>query len=138
MAKHNELGRLGEEMAVEYLRKKGYGVLERNWKLGDLEVDIIARMEETKRTSWIKGTKEMKETLVLVEVKTRSSDWMQRPEEAVDRRRRDRLCRAANAYVKGKRWNGNVRIDIIAIVLNESRKEINHIEDAVHPRGRFY
>ncbi len=123
MAKHNDLGRLGEEMAVEYLREKGYGVLERNWKLGDLEVDIIARVGET---------------IVLVEVKTRSSDWMQRPEEAVDRRRRDRLCRAANAYVKGKRWNGDVRIDIIAIVLNERRKEINHIEDAVHPRGRFY
>ncbi len=123
MAKHNDLGRLGEDMAVEYLREKGYGVLERNWKLGDLEVDIIART---------------KETVVLVEVKTRSSDWMQRPEEAVDRRRRDRLCRAANAYVKGKRWNGDVRIDIIAIVLNERRKEINHIEDAVHPRGRFY
>ncbi len=123
MAKHNDLGRLGEEMAVEYLRKKGYGVLERNWKLGDLEVDIIARIENT---------------IVLVEVKTRSSDWMQRPEEAVDKRRRDRLCRAANAYVKGKRWNGDVRIDIIAIVLNEKCKEINHIEDAVHPRGRFY
>ncbi len=123
MAKHNDLGRLGEEMAVEYLREKGYGVLERNWKLGELEVDIIARVGET---------------VVLVEVKTRSSDWMQRPEEAVDRRRRDRLCRAANAYVKGKRWNGDVRIDIIAIVLNERRKEINHIEDAVHPRGRFY
>ncbi len=123
MAKHNELGRLGEDMAVEYLREKGYGVLERNWKVGDLEVDIIARVGET---------------IVLVEVKTRSSDWMQRPEEAVDRRRRDRLCRAANAYVKGKRWNGDVRIDIIAIVLNERRKEINHIEDAVHPRGRFY
>ncbi len=123
MAKHNDLGRLGEEMAVEYLREKGYGVLERNWKLGDLEVDIIARVGET---------------IVLVEVKTRSSDWMQRPEEAVDRRRRDRLCRAANAYVKGKRWNGDVRIDIIAIILNESRREINHIEGAVHPRGRFY
>ncbi len=123
MAKHNDLGRLGEEMAVEYLREKGYGVLERNWKLGDLEVDIIARMENT---------------IVLVEVKTRSSDWMQRPEEAVDRRRRDRLCRAANAYVKGTRWNGDVRIDIVAIILNESRREINHIEDAVHPRGRFY
>ncbi len=123
MAKHNELGRLGEDMAVEYLREKGYGVLERNWKLGDLEVDIIARVGET---------------IVLVEVKTRSSDWMQRPEEAVNRRRRDRLCRAANAYVKGKRWNGDVRIDIIALVLNERRKEINHIEDAVHPRGRFY
>ncbi len=123
MAKHNDLGRLGEDMAVEYLREKGYGVLERNWKLGDLEVDIIARVGET---------------IVLVEVKTRSSDWMQRPEEAVDRRRRDRLCRAVNAYVKGKRWNGDVRIDIVAIVVNEKRREINHIEDAVHPRGRFY
>ncbi len=123
MAKHNELGKLGEEMAQEYLHTKGYTILATNWRLGDLEVDIIARVGET---------------LVLVEVKTRSSDWMQRPEEAVDRRRRDRLCRAANAYVKGKQWNGDVRIDIIAIVLNEKRKEINHIEDAVHPRGRFY
>ncbi len=123
MAKHNELGKLGEEMAVEYLRTKGYTILITNWRLGDLEVDIIARVGET---------------IVLVEVKTRSSDWMQRPEEAVDRRRRDRLCRAANAYVKGKRWNGDVRIDIVAIVVNESRQEIRHIEDAVHPRGRFY
>ncbi len=123
MAKHNDLGRLGEEMAVEYLREKGYGVLERNWKFGDLEVDIIARVGET---------------VVLVEVKTRSSDWMQRPEEAVDRRRRDRLCRAANAYVKSKQWNGDVRIDIVAIVVNESRREIRHIEDAAYPRGRYY
>ncbi len=123
MAKHNELGKQGEQMAQEYLRKKGYTILATNWKLGDLEVDIIAQQGDT---------------IVFVEVKTRTSDWFQRPEMAVDKRRQRRLCIAANAYLKYHRWQGYGRIDIIAIILNDTRQDINHIENAVSPRGRFY
>ena len=58
MAEHNELGKLGEEMAVEFLRKDGYSILETNWTFQKAEIDILAQ----------KGN-----TLAIVEVKTRSS-----------------------------------------------------------------
>jgi putative endonuclease len=58
MADHNDLGKLGEELAVEFLEKNGYSILETNWTFQKAEVDIIAKKENI---------------LAVVEVKTRSS-----------------------------------------------------------------
>ena len=58
MAEHNELGKIGEELAVDFLTEKGYEILETNWTFQKAEVDIIAQ----------KGN-----VLAIVEVKTRSS-----------------------------------------------------------------
>jgi transcription-repair coupling factor (superfamily II helicase) len=69
MAEHNELGKLGEELAAEYLQKKGYVILATNWVFQKAEIDILAQKENT---------------LAVVEVKTRSSiDFGPLPKQAV-------------------------------------------------------
>ncbi|MBO7499129.1 MAG: YraN family protein, partial [Bacteroidaceae bacterium] len=73
MAEHNETGRRGEDLATAFLLSKGYGILERNWKSGRKEIDIIAQDGRD---------------LVFVEVKTRSSEDVLPAIEAVDARKR--------------------------------------------------
>ena len=125
MAAHNELGRRGEDLAADMLRKKGYVILERNYKFNGWEVDIVART---------------KKEIVFVEVKTRSNDDLMRPEEAVDYERRCRLTSAASAYINYHKIDLEPRFDIVAIVLNENRCDINHLENAFPPttRKKYY
>ena len=121
MAAHNELGKRGEDLAADMLKKKGYAIVERNWKFNGWEVDIIVR---TRRE------------IVFVEVKTRSNDYLMNPEDAVDFNRRCRLTSAANAYINYHRISLKPRFDVVAIVLNETRCDINHIENAFLPTAR--
>lgn len=121
MAAHNDLGKRGEELAIELLRKKKYDILERNWKFNGWEVDIIARRRGE---------------IVFVEVKTRSDDSLMKPEDAVDFNRQCRLTSAANAYINYHKISLAPRFDIVAIVWNETRCDINHIEDAFPPTAR--
>ncbi|MBQ9339294.1 MAG: YraN family protein [Paludibacteraceae bacterium] len=123
MAAHNELGRKGEELALKMLRDKGYTILEHNWRLNGLEIDIIAT----------KG-----KVIAFVEVKTRSDDQWMYPEQAVDAKRKIRMSIAAKAYVRHNRIDLDVRYDIVAIVWNQTRCEIEHIEDAFLPPMRTY
>ena len=118
MTEHLDLGRKGEEMAKNYLVEKGYKILETNWKSGKNEVDIIA----------LDG-----EFLVVVEVKTRQSNKLVEPEAAVNKDKQRALIRAANAYVRSKNRQEEVRFDIISIVLAPESLIINHIEDAFYP-----
>lgn len=122
MALHNILGKIGEDRAAKLLIDKGYQLLDRNWKIGDLEMDIIAQQEDT---------------IVFVEVKTRKSDHWGAPESAVDELRKRRLTACANAYLKFKRLDNPWRFDIISIILNEEQEEINHIEEAFQPRAKY-
>jgi putative endonuclease len=121
MAEHNELGMKGEEIALEYLRKSGYLILERNWRAGHNELDIIARD---------------KDFLVIVEVKSRQNSNFAEPEEAVNRDKQNALIRAANAYIYKKNINLETRFDIISIIHNARETRINHIKDAFYPRLR--
>jgi putative endonuclease len=121
MAEHNELGKKGEEIALEHLRKLGYLILERNWRAGHNELDIIARD---------------KEFLVIVEVKSRQNSHFAEPEEAVGRDKQNALIRAANAYIYKHNINLETRFDIISIVHNAKETRINHIKDAFYPRLR--
>lgn len=115
MAAHNELGKWGEDIAAAYLEKNGYVIIERDWKSGHIDLDIIAR----------EGS-----TLVIVEVKTRRNRLFGNPEEAVDFRKRHSLQSAINHYVKSHRTSNKVRIDIISIVgMMGSTPEIDHIKD---------
>lgn len=122
MALHNILGRQGEDMAVAFLKEKGWQILDRNWKLGDLEMDIVAKQADE---------------LVFVEVKTRASLYWGNPEDAVDELRKRRMTAAANAYIKYHRLDNPFRFDIIAIVLNPDEQKIDHIEDAFSPRPHY-
>jgi putative endonuclease len=108
---HLKIGKQGEKLAVKYLKKEGYKILKRNYKCQFGEVDIIASFGDE---------------VVFVEVKTRTSDIFGRPNEAVDRNRKNRYVNCARYYFAGKRLQGNVRFDVIEVY----QKEINHIESA--------
>ena len=118
MAKHNELGKRGEELAAQYLTEKGYEILERNCRNKHKEIDIIAKDGET---------------LVIVEVKTRQSDDHGEPDLAVTRQKQTRLIYAANAYIFKYNLDINTRFDIISIVFKDGNPVIEHIEDAFLP-----
>ena len=118
MAAHNDLGKLGEELAVQYLTDKGYEILERNWHNIHKEVDIIAKDGQY---------------LVIVEVKTRQNDEYGEPDLAVTKRKQRMLIAAANAYISRKELDMETRFDIISIVVKDSDPVIEHIEDAFLP-----
>ena len=121
MARHNELGKAGEDFAASYLEHAGYGIIERDWRQGSRDIDIVARTED--------GT-----TVVFVEVKTRSSDAIVRPEDAVDARKIHNLGRAADAYVKERAIWEELRFDLINIVGTAPENfKLEHIIDAFNP-----
>lgn len=118
MAEHNDKGVDGEELAAAYLTQKGYTVLERNWRFGREEIDIIAQE---------------KDMLVVVEVKTRSGSFFGEPEEFVDKQKQRHLIKAVNGYIEKNNLDLEVRFDIIGVILSGKNHKINHIEDAFHP-----
>lgn len=121
MAEHNDLGKWGEDEAANFLERKGYEVLERDWKMGKRDLDIIAVTEN-------------RDTLVFVEVKTRRRAELQEPEEAVDKIKMRNLAVAANAYVKLHGVRQELRFDIVSVVGRKSEVEqIEHIENAFNP-----
>lgn len=118
MARHNQLGKTGEERAAEYLISKGYIIRDINWRSGKMELDLVAYRDTT---------------LVVVEVKTRSSLDFLRPEEAVTLRKIKNIVRATDAYIRLFNIPFEVRFDIITLVGKEEPFEIEHIEDAFLP-----
>lgn len=121
MALHNELGKWGEEYAVDYLRDKGYEIIQQDWRIGHRDIDIIARTPD--RT-----------TVVFVEVKTRTSDIITKPEDAIDIRKIRNIGIAANAYVKEQYITDMLRFDIITIVGNcDDNAQLEHTKDAFNP-----
>ena len=121
MAEHNELGKWGEDEATLYLENEGYVVIDRDWKDGKRDLDILAVSPDGK-------------TLVVVEVKTRSGEEYQQPEEAVDVRKMRNLAIAANTYVKEQKVEKELRFDIITVVgVGHQVKHIEHLVDAFNP-----
>lgn len=118
MAKHNELGILGEEHARNFLVAKGYKIRTTNYRVGKLELDIIAEKD-----NW----------LVIVEVRTRSTDIFLAPEESVNLRKIKNLVNAAESYIKRYNWQGETRFDVISVRLVGNSYKIEHIEDAFLP-----
>jgi putative endonuclease len=121
MAEHNDIGKKGEEIALKFLREKGYKILETNWRLGRNEIDIIAMDGKV---------------IVVAEVKTRQSNQFGEPEIAVTREKQKALVRSANAYVRLKHLDVETRFDIISIILEKDTEKINHISDAFYPMLR--
>ena len=115
MATHNELGKKGEELAVEFLQKNGYTILERNWRFKKAEVDIIAQKNDV---------------LAVVEVKTRSNNYFGDPQDFVNPKKIKLLVEAIHEYVTSRNLDVEVRFDIIAILKNQYRFDIEHLEDA--------
>jgi putative endonuclease len=100
MAEHNELGKLGEELAGDYLAEKGYSILHRNWRYGRYEIDIIA----------MKGA-----VLHFVEVKTRDSNVYGFPEENVTPKKIRHLLLAADEFLYLHPDYHHIQFDVLAI-----------------------
>ncbi|KFF07254.1 YraN family protein [Flavobacterium reichenbachii] len=121
MAAHNELGKKGEELAVEFLEKEGYEILERNWVYQKAEIDIIAKK---------------KSILSIIEVKTRSSLDFGLPQDFVKQKKIQLLIKAVNAYINYREKDFNddceIRFDIIAVHKNGESFAIEHLTDAFY------
>ena len=115
MADHNDLGKLGEELAVEFLEKNGYSILETNWTFQKAEIDIIAKKDNI---------------LAVVEVKTRSSIDFGLPQDFVKPKKIQLLVKAINEYVISNDLEVEVRFDIIALHIEGKEFKIEHLEDA--------
>ena len=116
MASHNELGKWGEDAAAAYLQQQGYTIIERNWKSGHRDLDIIAMDGHT---------------LVFVEVKTRRNRLYTDPETAVDYQKIVNLQQAANHYVKYHHIDREIRFDVITVVGTvDGTPSIDHIKEA--------
>jgi len=115
MAEHNELGKLGEDLAVDYLKKNGYTILDTNWTFQKAEIDIIAQKENT---------------LAIVEVKTRSSIDFGLPQDFVKPKKIQLLVKAVDAYVNAKNLDLDVRFDIVAVHKEGKSFVIEHLIDA--------
>lgn len=116
--KHNEFGRIGEEIAHRQLLSKGYFIRERNFTFGKLEIDIIAEKDEI---------------LVFVEVKTRNSNYFGEPYEAVSRQKQKQIIKAANAYIDQFECDLEARFDVFSLILSEKNQKVEHIVDAFRP-----
>ncbi|MFH0867593.1 MAG: YraN family protein [Bacteroidota bacterium] len=118
MAKHNELGIIGEKAAREYLNGKGYLILDFNWRYLKDELDIIA---------------EHANFIIVVEVKTRSSWQYGEPHEAVTPKKQKFIVRATEAYIQENEIEKEVRFDVISIVMTGNTvTDLTHIEDAFY------
>lgn len=118
MAQHYDLGKKGEELAVQYLKEKGYAVLERNWRYEKAEIDIIALD---------------KNTLVFVEVKTRSSLDFGLPQEFITKKKINLMILAANAFSEQYKRTEEIRFDVLGIhQKGDVIKVFEHLEDAFY------
>jgi len=113
-----DFGKAGEQLAVDYLIGQGLVILDRNWHFSHKEIDVIAREGND---------------LVVVEVKTRNAPVRELPEQAINRQKRQFLIAAANAYVKYNRISLEVRFDVVNVVFNAGKPELNHIRNAFFP-----
>jgi putative endonuclease len=117
MTEQKLTGKEGEEEARNFLIKQEYVIYHTNWHWSHYEIDIIAAQADE---------------LVIVEVKTRSRDYLLSPEESIDQGKIRRLVAAADAYVRRFRLDMPVRFDIITLTQGENGYEIEHIEDAFY------
>ncbi len=111
-----ELGKKGEEVAIRFLKKRGYRLIEKNYVCKMGEMDIIAKE---------------KDTLVFIEVKTRTSTLFGPPQLAVHSSKQRQLSKVALNYLKEKKLEDvKARFDVVAILLEQKGEKIELIKDA--------
>ena len=123
MSRHNDTGHWGEDIATEFLITKGYDIVERNWRLHHLEIDIVARSGQR---------------IMFVEVKTRSSRDNADPLTVITRKKLQNLCTCAHAYMKQYNLNFEVQFDIIIISGTPEDYELEFFPDAYFPPMKTY
>jgi len=118
MSKHSKIGIKGEQIATDFLLNKGYIIIHRNWRSGRKELDIIAQQGDT---------------LVIVEIKTRTSLEFGFPEEAVNKKKQLFLKTATAAFIAENPQYIHIRFDIISVLMDGMMiKEIVHFEEAFY------
>jgi len=117
MPNNTQKGIEGEEIAVAHLLKRGYEILEKNWRHKHLEIDIIASINKT---------------LVIVEVKLRANDSYGKPEEFVTKSKQKKVIKAADFYIKENNIFWETRFDVISIIQNTNELTLEHIENAFY------
>ena len=117
MGKHNEFGKEGEQIAVDFLIKKGYTIKFRNYRYLKAEIDIIARKEDI---------------LAIIEVRSRSSDFIENIAETITKKKIGLLVLGADHYVIEHDLDVEVRFDVITILKNKRVFEIEHLESAFY------
>jgi putative endonuclease len=114
---HNtEIGRLGEGFAKKYLQRKGYKVLQQNYRTRYAEIDLVVRK---------------KDMLVVVEVRTKTGERFGTPEETLNKKKLEKVKKNAAAYAAQSKWSKLYRIDAVCIVLggNKTIERISHYEN---------
>ncbi|BAV95160.1 YraN family protein [Ichthyobacterium seriolicida] len=114
MSESYKLGKEGEQIAVSFLKKKNYKILDLNFRFQKAEIDIVA---------------EVKNTLVIVEVKTRTSDYTP-IESSINDKKLKLITLAANEYLIRNKINLETRFDIIYIIKKINTTDIKHIKNA--------
>lgn len=121
-SQNKSCGNWGEQVAVDTLVAAGCAIVERNWRMGHYEIDIIAQQGQY---------------MIFVEVKTRSTAAAD-PLLAVDKRKRARIVAAADVYLRTLDRPFDYRFDIITIVGVPGRYTVEHFPDAFLPALRTY
>ncbi|MFS4466608.1 YraN family protein [Maribacter sp. 2210JD10-5] len=117
MGRHNEFGKEGEQIAVDFLIKNGYSISYRNYRYLKAEIDIIAQKDDV---------------LAIVEVRSRSSNFLENIADTVTPKKIKLMVMAADHYVTEANIDVEVRFDIITILKNKSRFELEHLENAFY------
>ena len=116
MAEHNEFGKFAEDLAADFLAKKGYKILVRNFRFQHHEIDIVS---------------EFQDLIVVTEVKARSYDTLIEPQEAVNKKKIKSIVQTADFFMTDNQIHKEVRFDIITVLPDKTGAlQITHIEDA--------
>ncbi len=118
MAQHNDFGKEGELQAQQFLRDRGYIIRDCNWRFGHDELDIVAEKD-----GW----------LVVVEVKSRSTEHFEHPKDAVTPAKIRRIVAATHEYILQHDIDADVRFDVVSVIPVGDTYRIEHIEDAFLP-----
>ena len=118
MSEHNEVGKIGEDLARKFLEGKEYKIIEQNYKTKYSEIDLVAQKNNE---------------LVFVEVRTKIGENFGTPEDTINNKKLNKVRYNALSYAAFKKWQGPIKIDAICIVLKPNYEvlRLNHYENIV-------
>ena len=115
MAQHNQFGKKGEQLAIDFLKKKDYSILAANWRFQRFEIDIIAETDSE---------------IIFVEVKSRGTSYFGSPEEFLSRGQQKRIVEAAQQYIEQNDIDKEARFDVIWVIRENGQLIAEHIDSA--------
>nr|WP_299382711.1 YraN family protein [Allomuricauda sp.] len=117
MGKHNEFGKLGEQLAIDFLLEKGYEIHATNYRFLKAEIDIVAKKDGI---------------LAIVEVKSRNKGFVEDLQNVINKKKVNLLTMAADQYVVEHGILDEVRFDLITIVKQKDDFHLEHVKNAFY------